>query len=78
VEGVRNDIIASPSMRVEQNVGPASLAGCHLPSLGQGKQLLSFIVRQRHKILLGHGALLFLVHYTGGKLSHQNRRGQPL
>jgi type I restriction enzyme, S subunit len=29
-------------------------------------------------ILLGHGALLFWVHYTGGNPGHQNRRGQPL
>jgi CRISPR system Cascade subunit CasA len=29
-------------------------------------------------ILLGPGALLFWVHYTGGNPGHQNRRGQPL
>jgi hypothetical protein len=62
-------------MRVEQDVRPAQLAGCDLPSLGHGKPLRSFVVRQRHQILLGHEPLLFLVSYTGGKLGHQNRRG---
>ena len=78
MERAGNAVIRSISIRVEQDVGPAQLAGCDLPSLGHGKQSVPFFIRQCHKIPLGHGTLLFLVQYTGGEPGQRNHRGGPL
>ena len=78
LEGMRNDLLGSPSRRVEQEVRPVPRTGGPLPARGQGKPSRSFVIRQRHHRLLAQGALLVLSHDTGGQCNHQNRRGQPL